>query len=144
MLPSRILNFWTVHAGSFNCRGAAQFGFVFSAVAPRFLVILQDAVGQAEASGCVSAVGAAMGDHNDREYRNGPGIEHLSRERVVVVLVDLKRRIKCDSFIIKEADIDPIRLHHGTKSRLCRDRVQADDRAGPRRLCGGSAPQAGK
>lgn len=91
-----------------------------------------------------SAPSAAMGDHNDREYRNGPGIEHLSRERVVVVLVDLKRRIKCDSFIIKEADIDPIRLHHGTKSRLCRDRVQADDRAGPRRLCGGSAPQAGK
>lgn len=65
---------------------------------------LQDVVGLEEASGYISVVGAAMGDYIDREYRRALSVERLSREQVSEVLVDLKRRIRGDFFVVEETE----------------------------------------
>jgi predicted ArsR family transcriptional regulator len=65
---------------------------------------LQDVVGLEEASGYVSVVGAAMGEHINGAYRQALQVERLSREQVAAVLVDLKRRIQGDFFVIEETE----------------------------------------
>ncbi len=65
---------------------------------------LQDVVGLEEASGYISVVGAAMGEYIDKEYRRVLAVEHLSREQVSAVLVDLKHRIRGDFFVVEEAE----------------------------------------
>ena len=63
---------------------------------------LQDVVGLREASGYISVVGSAIGSHIDREYRNALSVSQLTREQVSAVLIDLKRRIQGDFFVIEE------------------------------------------
>ena len=65
---------------------------------------LQDVVGLEEASGFVSVVGQRIGDQINGEYRAALGVETLSREQVADVLVDLKRRIQGDFFVIEQDD----------------------------------------
>ena len=65
---------------------------------------LQDVVGVAEASGFVSVVGQRVGDLIDREYRAALGVSSLTPEQVTDVLVDLKRRIQGDFYVIEETD----------------------------------------
>ena len=65
---------------------------------------LQDVVGLEEASGFVSVVGQKIGDEINAAYTSALGVEQLSREQVADVLVDLKRRIQGDFFIIAEDD----------------------------------------
>lgn len=65
---------------------------------------LQDVVGVEEASGYISVVGAAMGEHINGEYRRALSVDRLSREQVAAVLVDLKRRIQGDFFVLEEAE----------------------------------------
>ncbi len=65
---------------------------------------LQRIVGLDEASGFISLVGQEMGDEINRGYRRALGVSHLSRKQVGEVLVDLKRRIQGDFFIIEEND----------------------------------------
>ena len=65
---------------------------------------LQKVVGLEEASGFISVVGQEMGNEMDRGYRNALGVSNLNREQVADVLVDLKRRIQGDFFIIEEDD----------------------------------------
>ncbi|GGC28718.1 hypothetical protein GCM10011504_03630 [Siccirubricoccus deserti] len=65
---------------------------------------LQDVVGLEEASGYISVVGAAMGEHIDGEYRRALAVDRLSREQVSTVLVDLKRRIQGDFFVVEETE----------------------------------------
>jgi predicted ArsR family transcriptional regulator len=65
---------------------------------------LQDVVGLDEASGFVSVVGQKIGDEINRAYTTALGVDQLSREQVADVLVDLKRRIQGDFFIIEEDD----------------------------------------
>lgn len=65
---------------------------------------LQDVVGAEEAAGYISVVGAAMGEHIDAEYRRALRLERLDREQVAKVLVDLKRRIQGDFFVLEEDD----------------------------------------
>ena len=57
-------------------------------------------VGLDEASGFVSVVGQEMGDEMNRGYKNALGVSNLNRQQVSDVLVDLKRRIQGDFFII--------------------------------------------
>jgi hypothetical protein len=52
---------------------------------------LQDVVGLEEASGYISIVGAAVGEHINAGYRHAVSVEKLSREQVAAVLIDLKR-----------------------------------------------------
>jgi predicted ArsR family transcriptional regulator len=65
---------------------------------------LQDVVGPEDAAGFVSVVGRKMGDGIDADYRAALGTDRLSREQVSQVLVDLKRRIHGDFYVIEEND----------------------------------------
>jgi predicted ArsR family transcriptional regulator len=63
---------------------------------------LQEVIGTDEAAGYISVVGAAMGEHLDAEYKQALRLQRLDREQVARVLVDLKRRIQGDFFIIEQ------------------------------------------
>jgi len=63
---------------------------------------LADIVGVDEAAGFVSVVGQRLADDIDGQYRRALNVERLSREQVADVLVDLKRRIEGDFYVIEE------------------------------------------
>lgn len=63
---------------------------------------LQDVVGLEEASGFISVVGQRIGDQINESYKGALNVSHLTREQVAQVLVDLKRRILGDFYIIEE------------------------------------------
>jgi predicted ArsR family transcriptional regulator len=65
---------------------------------------LQKVVGLEEASGFISIVGQEMGDEINRSYQDALAVSNLSREQVADVLVDLKRRIRGDFYIIEQDD----------------------------------------
>jgi predicted ArsR family transcriptional regulator len=65
---------------------------------------LQKVVGLEEASGFISVVGQEIGDEINAGYRAALGVPALSREQVSDVLVDLKRRINGDFFVIEQDD----------------------------------------
>ena len=65
---------------------------------------LQDVIGLDEASGFVSVVGQRIGEQINESYKTALSVSHLSREQVAAVLVDLKRRIQGDFYIIEEDD----------------------------------------
>ena len=65
---------------------------------------LQDVVGLDEASGYISVVGGAIGEQIDAAYRRAINVESLNREQVTAVLVDLKRRIEGDFYVIEERE----------------------------------------
>lgn len=70
---------------------------------------LQNVVGLEEASGFVSVVGQEIGDEINQTYKNALAVSNLNRKQVGEVLVDLKRRIQGDFYIIEE-DEDKIVL----------------------------------
>lgn len=65
---------------------------------------LQEVVGLDEAAGFVSVVGQRIGERIDRDYRSALSLPRLDRAQVAQVLVDLKRRIQGDFFVISEDD----------------------------------------
>ena len=65
---------------------------------------LEEVVGLKEADGFVSVVGQRIGEEIDHEYRRALAVDRLSREQLADVLVDLKRRIQGDFYIIEESD----------------------------------------
>lgn len=65
---------------------------------------LQEVIGLEEASGFISVVGQRIGLEIDRDYKKALDTERLSREEVAQVLVDLKRRIEGDFFVIEESN----------------------------------------
>lgn len=65
---------------------------------------LQEVVGLEEASGFISVVGQHIGEEINNRYKTALQVENLSREQVAAVLVDLKRRIRGDFYIIEEND----------------------------------------
>jgi predicted ArsR family transcriptional regulator len=65
---------------------------------------LEDVVGIDEAAGYISIVGGAIGDQIDQAYRQSLGVKNLTRDQVAAVLVDLKRRIQGDFYIIEERE----------------------------------------
>jgi predicted ArsR family transcriptional regulator len=65
---------------------------------------LQDVVGLEEARGFISVVGTAMGEHIDDTYRQALSVDHLSRDQVRDVLVDLKQRIQGDFYVVEETE----------------------------------------
>lgn len=65
---------------------------------------LQDVVGTEEASGFVAIVGQRMGDELNVMYKTALGVSSLTREQLADVLVDLKRRIQGDFYVIEESD----------------------------------------
>lgn len=65
---------------------------------------LQDVVGLEEASGYISVVGQTIGVQINEMYRQALGTEQLDREQVAAVMVDLKRRIQGDFYVIEQTD----------------------------------------
>jgi len=65
---------------------------------------LEDVVGLGEASGFVSVVGQRIGDQINEAYRVALQQTQLTREQVAQVMVDLKRRIGGDFYIIEERE----------------------------------------
>lgn len=65
---------------------------------------LQDIVGLEEASGFISVVGQEIGDEINQAYQKALAVSRLSREQVAEVLVDLKRRIQGDFYIVEQTD----------------------------------------
>ena len=63
---------------------------------------LEEVVGVEEASGFISMVGQKMGDEINRSYREALHERNLTREEVADVLVDLKRRIEGDFYIVEQ------------------------------------------
>jgi predicted ArsR family transcriptional regulator len=61
---------------------------------------LEEVVGLDEAAGFVSIVGQNIGEWMDGEYKKALNTNQLSAEQVADVLVDLKRRIQGDFYII--------------------------------------------
>lgn len=65
---------------------------------------LQDVVGLEEASGFVSVVGQRIGEQINESYRSALALPQLDRKQVAEVLVDLKKRIQGDFYVISEDD----------------------------------------
>ncbi|MCK5943985.1 MAG: transcriptional regulator [Planctomycetes bacterium] len=63
---------------------------------------LEDVVGLDEASGFVSVVGQAIGKQIEAGYKAALAKDRLSRDEVAEVLVDLKRRIQGDFYVIEQ------------------------------------------
>ena len=66
--------------------------------------VLQEVVGMEEAAGFISVVGRNMGREIDGGYRKALQLPRLNRKQVAEVLVDLKRRIQGDFYIIEETE----------------------------------------
>lgn len=62
---------------------------------------LERVVGIEEASGYISVVGGAIGEQINTAYKDAYGTPTLSFEQVVEVLVDLKRRIDGDFYVLE-------------------------------------------
>jgi predicted ArsR family transcriptional regulator len=65
---------------------------------------LEETVGLEDAEGFVSVVGDRIGHLIDADYRDALGRRRLDRNLVADVLVDLKRRIQGDFFIVDQDD----------------------------------------
>jgi predicted ArsR family transcriptional regulator len=65
---------------------------------------LENVVGLDEAAGYISVVGGTIGEQIDTAYRQAIQVDRLSRAQVAEVLVDLKRRIQGDFYIIEERE----------------------------------------
>jgi hypothetical protein len=76
---------------------------------------LQDVVGLEEASGFISVVGQRMGTQINEDYKAALSVSKLNRSQVADVLVDLKRRIQGEFFIIEETDDKIVLGNHGAE-----------------------------
>jgi predicted ArsR family transcriptional regulator len=65
---------------------------------------LQEVIGLDEAAGFIALVGQRIGDELDHAYRDALAVPKLSRAQLSAVLVDLKRRIQGDFFVIEETE----------------------------------------
>jgi predicted ArsR family transcriptional regulator len=65
---------------------------------------LQEVVGLEEAAGFISVVGQRLGEQINDAYRAALRVENLTRAQVADVLVDLKRRIQGDFYVISADD----------------------------------------
>lgn len=65
---------------------------------------LEDVVGTEEAAGFISLVGQEMGHEIGGMYRRALAVPKLDRQQTAEVLVDLKRRIQGDFYVVEESD----------------------------------------
>jgi hypothetical protein len=63
---------------------------------------LEDVVGVQEAAGFISVVGQNVGDQMNADYKAAFRVSTLNREQVAEVLIDLKRRINGEFYIMEE------------------------------------------
>jgi predicted ArsR family transcriptional regulator len=63
---------------------------------------LEEVIGLEEAGGFISVVGQRIGEQINHDYRAALAVPALNPDQVAEVLVDLKRRIQGDFFIIEQ------------------------------------------
>ncbi|MEU5957709.1 methanogen output domain 1-containing protein [Streptomyces sp. NPDC047525] len=66
--------------------------------------VLEDVVGLEEAAGYVSLVSQTIGDDINSQYTKALSVDRLDRAQVSQVMVDLKRRLGGDFYVIEEDD----------------------------------------
>lgn len=66
--------------------------------------VLEDVVGLHDAEGFISIVGERIGEQFHEEYTRALGVEHLTKSQIAAVLVDLKRRIQGDFYVIEQRE----------------------------------------
>ncbi len=66
--------------------------------------VLEDVVGLEQAQGFISIVGQQIGESINKEYQKALKVSHLNREQLIQVLVDMKKRIQGDFYIISQDD----------------------------------------
>lgn len=66
--------------------------------------VLEDVVGLEEAAGYVSLVSQTVGDDINSQYTKALAVDRLDRPQVTLVMVDLKKRLGGDFFVIEEND----------------------------------------
>lgn len=74
--------------------------------------LLQEMVGLEEASGYISVVGQRIGQEIDRQYKNAIHVDKLTKEQIADVLVDLKKRIQGDFYVIEASDDKVVMGNH--------------------------------
>ncbi len=82
---------------------------------------LEEMVGLEQAAGFVSIVGKRIGAWLDQAYRQGLAQERLAKEQIGEVLVDLKRRIEGDFYIIS---VDEEKIMLGNRKCPFADKVE--------------------
>ncbi|HAZ60605.1 MAG TPA: transcriptional regulator [Gammaproteobacteria bacterium] len=65
---------------------------------------LQEVAGIEDASGLIALAGQRVGDRLDGQYRDALAVQCLDRHQVAAVIVDLKRRIQGDFYVIEESE----------------------------------------
>jgi len=65
---------------------------------------LQDVVGLEEAAGFISVVGQTMGQQINQDYKSALQTNTLTHDQIVAVLIDFKRRIKGDFYLLSQDD----------------------------------------
>lgn len=66
--------------------------------------VLQDTVGMDESEGFVSIVGQSIGEEINQQYKKALMVNKLPKDQLAKVLVDLKRRIQGDFYVIEETE----------------------------------------
>ncbi len=87
---------------------------------------LQDVVGLEEASGFISVVGERMARQINQDYKSALEVSNLSRQQVADVLIDLKKRIQGDFYIIEHNDEKIVfgnRIEHNDEKIVFGNRV---------------------
>ena len=82
--------------------------------------VIEEVVGVRDAAGFISVVGLRMGEEIGASYRRALGVSELTRPQVAAVLVDLKRRIQGDFFVVEEG---PDRIVLGNRACPFGDKV---------------------
>ncbi len=63
---------------------------------------LQDTVGVEDSKGFISVVGQMMGEEINATYKNALSLEKLPKDIISDVLIDLKKRIQGDFYVVEE------------------------------------------
>ena len=65
---------------------------------------LEEVVGVDEASGYISVVGQNIGDWINQNYKSVAGVDNFTQKQVTDVLLDLKKRIHGEFYVIEQDD----------------------------------------
>jgi len=85
--------------------------------------LLEEMIGLEEAAGFISVVGQNIGSSINQSYKNALQVENLSHEQIAKVLVDLKKRIQGDFYVIEQ---DETKIVFG--NRVCPFAEKVKDR----------------
>ena len=77
-----------------------------------FAKSLEETVGLDEAAGYVALVGSEIGDWIEEQYRRTAGIKHFTPQELAELLVDMKRRIGGEFFVIEVTETQIVLGNH--------------------------------